>query len=158
MSERLDAAALRAELERSFAAPLAGATRQGEAVLVVRVREQRHALRLVELAGLHHGLLVVDVPGPEPSFLGLVGLRGALVPVYDLGALLGFARGDERPAWLVVARGATPVGLGFDDLEAHTHARLEGEVARAAAGEWPILPVSRLLGELSRRLYPEGRP
>jgi purine-binding chemotaxis protein CheW len=157
VSERLDAAALRAELERSFAAPLSTSVSQGEAILVVRVREHRHALRVVELAGLYHDLLVVDVPGPEPSFLGLVGLRGALVPVYDLGALLGHAPAAEPPAWLVIARGATPVALAFDGLEAHTSARPEGDVARAAAGVWPLLPVPRLLGELSRRLHPEGR-
>ena len=59
-----------------------------------------------------------------PELLGLAGSRGALVPVYDLGALLGYPRDGSR-RWLVTTAGAVVVGLAFDRFEAHV--RVDGD-------------------------------
>ena len=52
-----------------------------------------------------------------PSLLGLVALRGSVVPVYDLRILLGHAAGP-LPSWFALVRGASPLGVAFDALDA----------------------------------------
>jgi purine-binding chemotaxis protein CheW len=57
------------------------------------------------------------------SLLGLVGLRGAIVAVHDLGALLGVTT-DRSAPWLLVARQA-PIALAFQGLERHLKVRTD---------------------------------
>lgn len=110
-----------AELARAFDAAFAEPLRAPAGglldVLAVRVAGEPLALRLTQLGGLYARRSIVPVPSALPELLGLVSLRAAIVPVYDLGALLG--RAPQRdPRWIVLAA-QLPIALGFEHLEGY---------------------------------------
>lgn len=101
------AAALRRDFDRAFAEPFRARSSKGIELLAVRVAGEPYLLPLRELAGLVADGRIVAVPTALPEFLGVTGIRGAVVPVYDLGAILGHgarARASAEPAvWLALA-------------------------------------------------------
>jgi chemotaxis signal transduction protein len=79
-----------------------------------------------ETVRLEANRTVVPIPSGRPELLGLCGVRGQLVPVYSLSALLGY--GTERPGrWLALCCATwhpnkakdNLVGLSFDDVEGY---------------------------------------
>ena len=125
-----------AELARAFDASFADVphaeTRSFEDVLAIRLGEDPHALRLRHVAGLFARRTIVPLPSPLPELLGLVSIRAAIVPVYDLSALLGRPPRAE-PRWLVLAAQA-PIALGFDELEGYRRLGPEAFVIAPSAG------------------------
>jgi chemotaxis signal transduction protein len=111
------AAQLRQEFDAAFARPLQAGTQPMEDHLAIRLAGDPHALCLAEIAVLAALGALTQVPGPRPELLGLIGLRGALVPVYDLRMLLGYTA-VQAPRWVVVAA-AAPVALAFDGFDGH---------------------------------------
>jgi len=111
------AAALRQSFDRAFArAPADGSDRM-EDFLAIRVASDPYAIRLAEIAGLFADRAVTPLPHPVPGMLGIATFSRAIVPVYDLRALLGYAMLDA-PRWFVVAA-TRPVALRFDAYEGH---------------------------------------
>jgi purine-binding chemotaxis protein CheW len=76
---------------------------------------RRYALRLAEIAGLFPDRKIIPLPGGPPALLGIAGFRGAILPVYDLPALLGLSL-EPAPRWLAMAAGA-PVAFAFTALD-----------------------------------------
>lgn len=109
------------ELAQAFDATFAEAphtdAQKFEDVLAIRLGGEAHALRLSEVAGLFARRNIVRLPSALPELLGLVSLRASIVPVYDLGALLGCSRQTE-PHWLVLAASAA-IALAFEELEGY---------------------------------------
>ncbi len=108
------AVAMRQAFDEAFARP----REEREAtigMLILRVRTTELACSLEGLAGFEVDRRLVPLVGGPPGLLGLAGVRGKLVPVYSLAALLGL--GDETGRWLALARGAEPVALSFHGLE-----------------------------------------
>jgi len=110
------------ELRRSFDQAFAEAPRVADAtaedILAIRLGGNPYALRLSDIAGLHCDRKVVPVPSPVPALLGVASLRGVIAPIYDLGALLGYAP-VTGPRWFALARGDKAIGLAFAIFEAH---------------------------------------
>jgi chemotaxis signal transduction protein len=82
----------------------------------LRVGAERYALPV------EHVLEVTPLPAPTPlpgarrELLGLVPLRGRVLPVYDLGALVA-SGGDRAPARVVVvADGESRAGFAVDEV------------------------------------------
>jgi chemotaxis signal transduction protein len=135
MQESLTAASLRRSFDESFALPPTSSSESLEALLAIRIGADPYALRLEQIGGLRAGLHVTPVPSPKDSLLGIMALRGAMAPVYDLGTLLGYPpRGDSR--WCVFAPQPWFVGFAFATFEAHvrvprTPAAMDASTARA---------------------------
>ena len=110
--------ALRDSFDRSFAEPARSHDAEYVELLAVRAGGRPYALRLSQASGLHPDRPVTPLPGPQPALLGVAGFGGAIVPVYDLAALLGHPV-PERPRWLVPAAGSPPLALAFHELEGH---------------------------------------
>ncbi|HMJ13404.1 MAG TPA: chemotaxis protein CheW, partial [Polyangiaceae bacterium] len=92
-----DLEAVRAELRRAFdqgfrEPAAASQVAEHEDMLAIQVGGDAYALRLAEVMGLHSALHLTKVPSAIPEFLGLLGVRGLLAAVYDLGPLLGYPR------------------------------------------------------------------
>jgi len=126
--------AMRTAFDRSFA--LAPGAQIGAAavenVLTVRLGPHPYALRLADVSGLFVDRNVTWLPSPVAELLGIAGLRGTILPVYDLGMLLGHRRA-AAPRWLLVAA-ATPVGLAFDGFDGYLSVRREA-IVPASRGE-----------------------
>jgi len=112
------AKALQNAFDQTFAGTQALEAIPFEDVLGVRIGADPLALRLSEGAGLFVDRKIVPVPSPARELLGIVALRGIIVPVYDLGAILGYPY-SSAPRWLLLTRGTTPVGLAFEAFEVH---------------------------------------
>jgi chemotaxis signal transduction protein len=123
------------ELARDFDATFAEAprtdTQKFEDLLAIHVGDEAHALRLSEVAGLFARRNIVHLPSALPELIGLVSVRAAIVPVYDLGALLGRPRQTEL-RWLVLAARA-PIALAFDELDGFRRLPAEAIIAGAPA-------------------------
>ncbi len=131
MSETL--LALRQEFDRSFAQAPRMETARAESFLAVRVGADAYALRVAEIGGLFTDRRIMPLPTPMPELLGVAGFRGQIAPVYDLAALLGYAR-QTAPRWLILARLREPVALAFDTFEAHFSALPERIIAAEGKG------------------------
>ena len=125
---------LRADFDRSFTEPARRHDAEHAELLAVRAGGRPYALRLSQTSGPFPGRPVPALPGPVPALLGIAGFGGAIVPVYDLAALLGHPV-PERPRWLVLAAGAPPLALAFHALDGHV--RVPADVIVTEAGGRP---------------------
>jgi purine-binding chemotaxis protein CheW len=166
---------LRRAFDGGFARPPGAGARDTEEILAIRIGADPYALRLAELAGLHAGKAITPLPGDVPGLLGIGGFRGALVPVYDLRALLGLgglggggggAIGAAAPRWLVIAA-AAPVALAFDGLDAFTRVPRDAvavhdgaapghvrHAVRTPDGMRPIVDIPSMLDAIRARARP----
>lgn len=132
------------ELKRTFdqtfaeAPPVEG--RPHDDLLAVSVAGDPYAIRLPEVAGLVSDSKITWLPGSDAALLGLMGLRGTLVPVYDLRLVLGYPRAPV-PRWFLIAA-VTQVALAFDRFEGHLRVAREAvspDAAPRAANQSPYL-------------------
>ncbi|GAA2358154.1 chemotaxis protein CheW [Dactylosporangium salmoneum] len=137
MHQRL--ARLREDFDRSFADPPRQEVAGHDDLLAIRAGGVRYALRLTQAAGLFPERPVTRLPGPLPALLGVAGFRGAIVPVYELAAVLGTWSttaiphdAGSTPRWLVLAAGTPPVALAFERLDGHLRVPRDALVEEAA--------------------------
>jgi chemotaxis signal transduction protein len=110
---------LRRAFDDGFREPPQDATKtEHRDLLAIRVASVAYALLLRDVLGLHHAAKLTRVPSAVPEFLGLLGVRGLLVPVYDLALLLGY-REPQALRWVALLRAEHPVGVAFPVLEGH---------------------------------------
>lgn len=151
------------DFDQSFARRPDSREQPFEEFLAVRVASDACVLRLSQIAGLFNHRKIVPLPSPVPELLGLASFRAAIVPVYDLCALLGRAR-EPEPRWLVLAA-ELPIALGFTELLGHrrlassdvlkqerghgftSHAP---EVARGPDGLFPVVDVASVVTSIRR--------
>jgi purine-binding chemotaxis protein CheW len=125
------------------------------AVLLARAGARRVALPLEHLVEVIDPGTAVVVPAREPSFRGLADLRGRLVPVVHLGALLdgGACPPHQSDAAVVISIGGRILCLEVEAVEEVTRGDMvpvpAGEalpwalgVVRAADGLVPILDIA----------------
>lgn len=156
------------ELRRAFDGSFAEAARLKEAqledFLAIGVGTDPYAVRLAEVSTLLADRPVRRLPSPIPELLGIAGFRGAIVPVYDLRAVLGYSLGNV-PRWLMIAAVA-PVALAFDAFHGHfrfprqacaPEVRFEPgqqhvrEVLRAAGVVRPIVHLASVVEAIKRQ-------
>jgi chemotaxis signal transduction protein len=126
-----DAGTLARAFDQSFAASQQTTTEDTEDLLGANVEGGAYLLRLREVKGLVSRPAIVPVPTPVAEFLGVMGLRGNVVPVYGLGGLLGHPLRAERVVWVcLVDTGSTSVGLGVEEFTGHLRL-LRREIATA---------------------------
>lgn len=91
--------------------------------LIVRVEEQHIGLPVANVREIFEPLVTTRVPGAPPAFRGVVNLRGSVVPVLDLGAVLGLRQTPIAAARcvvlleIVVDGERTSVGLACDAID-----------------------------------------
>lgn len=112
------ARALAEAFDRSFAVARQAAPPALHDYLTIRIGGDPHAIALLGLAELVPLGKLTVLPGSPPECLGMAGVRGAAVPVYDLRGLLGYAAGGEAAPWLAILAAAR-VALAFDAIAGH---------------------------------------
>ena len=161
------AADLRAAFDRSYALPSRfQQTSNTEDLLALRLAGAPYAIRVREIAGLANNRRPVALPSSVPELLGVTGIRGELVPVYSLAALLDGHRDTEEVRWLALCRTEELIGLAFADFEGylqvspaeiysanHEHLAHSSvhEVARSAGVVRSIISIPAIVEMVKRR-------
>ena len=115
-------------------------------LLAVRVGGDALAVRLRETRGFERLRVVTPLPTERAELLGLCGVRGQLVPVFDLAVLLG-APAADLARWLILCGDEDPIGLAVSDFEGHA-AAVAGDFLAAREGRRHVTQQVRLLGTL----------
>lgn len=157
-NELRSAADLREAFDRGFASAIHQDDTVWDDFLIVCLDGIAHALPLDALMGLQPLDWITPIPGPAPELLGITGYKGAILPVYDLRALLACPT-SQAPRWLVVTK-VPCVALAFDAFDRHVRcprqamAEQSGDAnghrhirARLTTGSssWPVVKMSSVL-------------
>lgn len=111
---------LRDAFDQTFAIPAASqAAEQMESLLSIRLAGDPYAIKVNEISGLVNNRKTVAFPSRVPESLGVAGIRGGLVPVYSLPALLGYSQDAGQPRWLALCGSEDLVCLAFSDFEGY---------------------------------------
>lgn len=158
----LTAIELARAFDGSFALPPPDVAVELVDLLAVRIGNKPYALRLAELGAVATDRRVTAVPSSNPALLGLVGLRGVIVPLFDLARLLDGAAAQTSPRFIARTRDVEPLGFAFGSLEghlrvpradlAHTRERSVSAALRTDGGLRPVVD----LAELARRVRGES--
>jgi chemotaxis signal transduction protein len=144
----VNAAELKRRFDQTFADPPSSDAGPTIDFLAVGIGGDPWAIRLSEVAGLFSDRPVTLLPGSLTGLAGVIGLRGAVVPVYDLRVLLGYS-GGALPRWLLMAAN-TPVALAFDRFDGHVR------VARTAVAAESEGPGAAAQSPISREVVHAG--
>jgi chemotaxis signal transduction protein len=126
------AAELRAAFDQSFAvAPASGAVTTVD-LLAVRIAGRSYAMRLSEIAAVVAGRRVVAVPALARGLVGIAGIRGHVIAVYELRGLLGLGAGGGS-RYLVRLAAEPSVAVVVDELEGHLRVAADAIVPASAA-------------------------
>ena len=122
--------ALRRAFDQSFARGLDDHSEEQRDFLSFCFERQLFALPISELSAVEKRRKLVRLPAAPQACRGLAGVRGKLVAVYDLAALLGFLPSAEL-RWLVVPRGTQGVAFGVTSVERYLRAPARAVLPRA---------------------------
>jgi chemotaxis signal transduction protein len=113
---------LREEFDRAFSLPAREHAVENADLLAIGLNGDGYALRVPEITGIAAGRKILPLPGAPAGLLGLSGIRGALVPVWDLAALLGYGTAGvtrRELRWLVLGPGEAPWALAFEEFQGY---------------------------------------
>lgn len=163
--------ALREAFDRTFAVAPRALEDPRESVLLVQVGGDPYSIRLAQVAALFVGKRVMWVPSPVRELRGVVSVRGAILPVYDLAELLGYPKTTVSRRWLVTVA-AAPVALAFDRFDGHgqiapgavspspsgqTHAPHVREIVHLDAVVRPLIDIPSVVETIARLASPPAR-
>jgi chemotaxis signal transduction protein len=111
---------LRQEFDGAFALPFASPPASIR-LLLLSVGGVPAAVPLDECVAVRTIGTITTLPAAHPAFRGVAAPSGAVLPVYDMATLLGFAIDPAPPPgrWMIVAGGAARVCLVIDALEGY---------------------------------------
>ncbi len=107
---------LRHAFDRTFQLPYQLATKSVEPMIAFRTAGVALAVRVQHITRVIKRGVILPVPSIVPELLGVAAVRGLLVPVFNLAALLGLPPSGE-PQWFLLVNRETPVAFAFDGLE-----------------------------------------
>jgi len=161
------AAELRQAFDLSFAVPPPQTSQEIENLLAIRVAGDPHAIRLCEIDGIVTGRKVIAVPAAALDFLGLVGIRGDIVPVFGLASVLGYSEPPESLRWMIRCGTNDPIGLAFSDFDGYlrlpksclyAHEDIDAsrqhvnQVARTETGIRAVISIPLILATIRNRI------
>jgi chemotaxis signal transduction protein len=111
------AEALRHAFDQSFALPPPPPMEAFEDLITMSLGGNPYAVLLRDIAGMVAGSKVITVPAVAPYFLGIAGVRGEVVPVFGLAAMLGYPEDATPPRWMLLCGGKVPLALGFSQFQ-----------------------------------------
>jgi chemotaxis signal transduction protein len=80
----------------------------------VRVGREQYALPVADVAEVVERVALTSIPGGPPQVLGLRTLRGEVLPVIDLAAMLGIDAGSEPDRVIVAEVASHRCGLAVE--------------------------------------------
>ncbi len=114
-------------------------------LLMVMSRGRHYAIPVTQVREVIRPDQIIRVPGAPPSVWGVANVRGAVVTVLDLAALLGHARGASWGSVVLIEQGPRCIGLAVDAVKDVQRADESGQVPLdARAGDDVIVPLDAL--------------
>ena len=105
---------LKRAFDLTFQQPLVERGQELVHLLMVRIGTARFALKVADLAGLARAQTVVPIPGAGSGLLGIAGLKGRMIAVYSLAAMIGSPElNTEQNRWMVLCRCEKEIALAF---------------------------------------------
>lgn len=105
---------LKRAFDLTFQQPLVKRSQELVHLLIVRIGIARFALKVADLAGLARAQTVVPIPGADSGLMGIAGLKGRMVAVYSLAAMIGSPElSTEQNRWMVLCRREKEIALAF---------------------------------------------
>ena len=106
----------------------------GAELISVRIGDQAYAIDIMAVREIRGWTAATPLPHAPPHVLGMMNLRGAILPVIDLGARLGLGPASPSASSVVVVAqiGEAQMGLVVDavsDLLGLDEARIAADVA-----------------------------
>lgn len=139
---------LREDFDAVFAQPPPPPPMPTAAVLLLHAGRDLVAVRRAGMTGLARAENIAPTPAGAPGFLGLVGLRGTLHPVWHLATLLGGGApsGEFSQGWLVAVavRPDAPCAFWCDAFESMV-LRPESEIVAPVGGKATVAWHDRLV-------------
>ena len=123
---------LRRTFDRAFVEAPRGDAPAEDDLLAVTIAGDPYGMRLSQIAAVYSDRPITRLPGSPAVVLGVAGLRGSLLPVYDLRQLLGYAKA-AAPRWLAIIADAQ-VGVAFEQFDSHIRVPSRAIVAETGAG------------------------
>lgn len=156
---------LRRAFDASFALPPAPREDDLVDLLAVTADAEPLAVPLAAMAGLAADRSITPLPGSPPDLLGVAGLRGHLVPVYDLARVLDPGRAAGAARWVIIARGAPTFGVAVDRIDGHLRVPRESiatavdtagsAVVHTADGPRPVVDLTAVRTRVTARVPAE---
>jgi purine-binding chemotaxis protein CheW len=109
---------MRRTFDQTFAAPAVLEAGTLQRLLAIQVGGTPFFLQSEQIAGLCRAKPIVPLPSRIPEMLGIAGIRGTLVPVFNLAAFLGLESHAARANWLALVKVETTIAFAFDEFEA----------------------------------------
>lgn len=144
MKQTSDSIALRLRelqhhFDESFARPQDTSTTFLHKMLAIQAGEGRVVVRLSEIGGIHACPPIVALPSPRPSLLGIVGVRGRLLAVYSLAALLRAPNAEVAPRWLLLPQESDQIALAVEGIDAFLNIESSALYPGSSAGDGDAL-------------------
>jgi chemotaxis signal transduction protein len=86
-------------------------------LIAITIAGMAYALRLDHVATVHVDVRIGTVPSKARGLVGLATIRNIIVPVFDLGVVLGHRAVPIPGRWLVVGAGDVPRAWMFEHLD-----------------------------------------
>jgi len=158
-------AEMRRLFDQSFAAEGQVEAAAKEQMIAIKAGGEDFAVRLRDVSGLAVSKgKILPVPSRVAELLGITGIRGMVVPVFSLAALLASPPAATPPRWLMFCGGKqAPIALAFDDVEGHfaaastdiyqgdTERGYVTETARDGVRLRSVLAVARIVDYITQR-------
>jgi purine-binding chemotaxis protein CheW len=116
-------AQLRESFDESFSKAAVSEYEGREDLLVIRAASRQLAIRTGEIGGIMHCPVLTPLPSARPALRGLAGVRGVLVAVYSMAALIGESPSSESNGWIVLAAVDRTVAFLFEELVGYERVR-----------------------------------
>ncbi len=108
---------LRTAFDQAFASAPGTEAEPLVSLIAIRLAGQPAVIPAEHILGLAKVKRIIPLPSSIPELIGIAGIRGALIPVFDLARLVGLGSPASQPIWLVLANRESPIGLAFDEFE-----------------------------------------
>jgi chemotaxis signal transduction protein len=126
---------LRRRFDAAFVAAPVDRDEDLESFLAVKIGNEGYALRIRDVTGFAAARKIVPLPSPIAEMLGLAGIRGSVVPVFSLAAMIGYGQAQEVPRWFLLCGAAEPIALGFGEFEGYLELPRASRSEVAGAGD-----------------------
>lgn len=124
---------LRKEFDSSFE-KVPVLRRGGDEAIVIRVSGERFAVRVQDIQALSKLNKLTVVPSAAEGLAGITSIRGDVITVFDLAALLKLGSQSRELRWMVIAQAKeVAVALGFSEVEGYSRIP-ESSIAREGGG------------------------